>query len=478
MDDSHVGGPVPPPPVLTANFGAASSTDFASSCARSQQQIINLTLSVNTTQQERDQDPEPSADDLAKQISENEQYNQQYTSLSNSLASLASSPGITDPDKAMLSNVMADLNTLGSTVVALMTGTSMAVATYNFSDTAQSQQSDDKDASSPQLPSNEQNTTGSGTGSADIKSSDTPNLFLATSLMAVMFKTELGLVQQMIQNKDAERKVKIEGFENFQSFAKASAESTYNKDMDQANMYLNDAVCSFVSAGLTLGMAAFSFAYSAKMVGESLGHKELLNDNTGYEKALGLHKTSTRKQEYLPMDLKDEAGNPVGPGVKQIESEIQRAQNEAKNLKNTASDASRDFSVTADREARIKELEEKIIPALQEKLATQSQKYHDANPNHMYNQQMQAKQQMLNSINQAIGSIVQGVQKSIDAGIQMKLANDDAAATIAQAAMQMAQQYLQSAMEAFSGESKNIETVLQFLMSASSKNTQWSSIRA
>ena len=438
---------------LDKNFGASVIADLTDL----RTQVVNL-------EKERATDTSQTKETITKQMNENTNLRKQFNKLTEDVVTLANTPNITDPDKAQLAIFRNQLKELGTQIARLFEGTSLLMATYILENT-DPRDTPYNNASNPALasPLNSESTP---------IVEDGPNLFLATSLMALMFQVELSLVQQSIQNMDVERGIKVEALKNYMTFAKLSAIATFNKDMDQAAIYMNQAITSFIGAGLSLGMGIFAMAASGKMMKENAENRALLKDNPAFKTALDEKYPTARTEadQFLPSLGKD--GKPMPQaGVKQIQEEIDAA-NESKTKEANGT------TITEQKNAINAKWDRKIQQMTEER-DRRAEQYQNTNPNMMNNPSAQARINFLSqTAPQVINQTVQGIQASINSGIQIQLANDDASAVIASAAMSIAQQYLQSAMDAFKSEQQNIQAVIEFLMSIASKNTQWSSIRA
>lgn len=447
MGDFQVAGH--PQPGLGAGVfgpgdGEGTGKGFAEKVAEKSAQVEGLTVALATAEaesnvQQNNQDLKDKVDDLKEELA---QAQAELTALQEEMAGVP----VTSDAKV---------------------GTHHASSIHRDSGVGKSGGTDPTNSNDPTLPPGDQH--------AEIQSEDT-NLFLATSLMAILFKVEAELIHQHIENKDAERVCKQYGFEEIRQWGKVEAQAAYNSDMDAANQLMAQAAAQFMSAGLTVA----SFAYSTRLTGKMQDEANLARDNPEYTAAANNPKYQAQRNadptNPLPTYNKlskdgvnlerDQNGKPIEikPGKKQIEDAMNKSEKEINDeiIKNQGT-----ALTTTGFAARKATLQNKLDDAKQEVQVADQKMQQDPKLIFWRN----TMPQMLGQTAQAAGSVAQSYW-------MMKKADQDYIKTLAQIARDVSGKYLQSAMDAFSQENQSIQSLIDFLMQAAQKNTQWASVRA
>jgi hypothetical protein len=448
--------------VLDSSIGGGLSTqDFAQLVRVKEQEVEQLTSSHDTNQD---------ADHLVQQFKNEEGLQQQLSTLKGSLT--ITYEGSTDnAQKEQIALLLGQINELEALITNLITTTLTALAGMSSQNTATKTQT--SDPSNPNLPP--------GDPKAEVSSSEQGNLFLATGYMAILFAVQQELIHIGIEIKDSERVMKQFGFENIRTLGNLEAQAAYKSEMAQANMYMAQAICGFVTAGVVAG---FGVATATKQTAQ----QEQLNkmqDNPAYTKRLDemkgeLNTLSANLQADLKMTpprVTDANGEQIMPGQKQLsemESDLNLQKQDLENNivrdkvdpKQTTTEISTPQQ-KADVDAKLNDLKQVMRQnsesrtALQHKLTTDS-----------------GLLMMQTIMPQAIRSFIEGMKGMFDFAFQSLKAKADFERMLYSTCKEVGNKYLQSALESFSSEDRAQQAKLDMLMQSASKNTQWGSIRA
>lgn len=484
------------PPKLPSDFGTnVSQSTFNNETSSTQKQLMNFSSAVEQyANQVAQAGSNPTPEQLAQLMTEGDNLQSTYNGLQNEVNDLQeqlNSGQLTQSqvsvDQQELSALQQQLQGVGTALTQLTIGVAIALAGYAYQATDTSYTGKSRADNTPDNP-----LIPEGQGGAQVSQADGPNLFLATGLMAIMMKAELTLIQQDIRNKLAELQVKQKGFQSYMDMAALNASYTYASDMDEANQYSSQAFCMMIGAGLSIGFSVMGLSRMHSMSSDVDAEEAALKDNPAYDEEVAARPPPANRTdddyEYLPDRAGDRSDYEAKPGRKQIQdaektAKEKQAEDQQKLDELNARAAADPASTTVgEREAiqnRMAKRKQEITRLQNMKEANQ-RKIDDFNKVHQTSQltQMDAAYLFYQAAAQASNSLGQAYGNMAAAMWTAQKAKDQADQVFTQAAMQIADKYLQSAMDEFRSQGQNIEAIVQFIMSFASKNTQWASLRA
>ena len=441
--------------------GSGSLSNFATQVAEKKQQVAELEQQLTG----------PNAQNLTPaQLSD---YAKQLAAVKQQLEDLQSQcPADDTADMAQIVSLESTIATLSAVVASYISGES--TITTKKKEDAKTESSGD-----PQV---------GGSSGGTLSKTDQPNLFLASSFMAILWKVEAAMIHQSIQNMDQERICKIHGYQNIMEFGNAQAQAAYNSDMDQAKMYMVQFYQAIASAAITGFTAMGGIGRQGKIERENeqlrdnpaytQRREELKNKNPddikGKDKDLMEFKNGSYDKDYykkpLPKVL-DKNGKEIKPGRKQIQEEMEYAD---KYNYGSVTDPKTKTVIYASNDPnhpnKVKDQKRMKEAYDDNKVAIETSHYRLTNDQTL-NMWKQTLPQLGQSITQAYAAF-ENYKFSVDK------ANQDYQKLLWETALQVAHSYLDNASQCFQGELQNVQQVVEFLMQAAQKNTQWASIRA
>jgi hypothetical protein len=472
------------PPVVPLTTGGTTNLTFAQKVAQASKDLNNLTNTVKNVQDQRETESSNTPAQLTDQLNQNTGLLNEANSVASLISSMQSDPDA-DANKSEIDQLKSTLNTLTSEITTLTKGTAEALSAYMDVQNSTTSGKNNYNIPSSNLFSPQPTAPDTTTNADPPTQSDGPNLFLATGMMAIMMKIELGLVKQTELNMDAERQVKQKDFENVRGMATAVAESAYSKDMADANSTLASAIGSFVSAGIGLVAGLGSMIHAGSMKEGLQEQKDEMVDNpkflNAFKKQYGEDWSPEHPQAGKPVVDKT-TGTINSPGTKQMQERLDQIKSQSGSSASDVEDAedatprAGQTTVTTQR-ANAKAAE---IKDLETDLTAKQKEHENFNVDFQYTQKMQSdpKYQMWQSLKNLGETLPQAVAGIIQSSYKMQEAQYDRNQIMAQMAQDMANKGLSSAMDAFSGELKNAQTILETIMQSQSKNTQWRNISA
>ena len=444
-----------------ANIGVGQVTDFATQVADKKRQIDQIEQELTG----------PGASNLT--MEQLDSLVNQLTTLKSELETLKSEcPEDDTTDMTQIEDMEVKIGSLVATAIALESGESTIDTSKKDSSTTYPGSGD------PQILS----------GSTDnVSLQDEGNLWLSTGLMAILWKVEAAMIHQSVENMDQERICKIHGYENIMSFGNAEAAAAYQSDMDQSKMYMTEYHAAIAQAVVTGVTALGGVMRQGKIEREN----EQLRDNPSYTSRLNdlrANKNITAKDRALMLDKNgkydpksdyyqkplpkvfDKQGHEIKPGRKQIQEEEEYAKTYPYDPIVGKGSTTTISAQNPNHPERLKD-QQKIKQAQDDnRVAIETSHYRLTN-----DLELNMWRQSLPELGQ---SIIQAYQAHTNYEVTMDKAQADYQKILWDAALQNAQSFLDGADKCFQSEMQNVQQIIEFLIDAAQKNTQWASVRA